>query len=126
MPMDKIGNRRSRFRRISTLGISSEAETKNHLVEELVGPRAIPRARPIGCARKSVVPAWFRPNQEAVSDQDAWNSADAVSSGHASTEDHIQEWPALYHAVGNELCRLHDLVNTEGFARTKTEAEEGE
>ena len=44
-----------------------------------------------------------------VTDQDV--------GGHAASENSVNKWPSLVHAIENELCRLNDIVDHEGLAR---------
>ena len=95
--------------------LSIEADTANHLVEVIAGPRMIPRELPIGCARSPVVPDWHLPPSHPRRPLSA--VADRVAGGHEVSHEGDGHWPALMHAVENELCRINDLVDHEGFAR---------
>ena len=81
--------------------MSIQAQAANHLVDVISGPRRLPLGRPIGCPRCPVIPCWLD------------------TGGYAGSSEACNEkWPALIHAVENELCRLHDLVEPGGMARS--------
>ncbi len=72
-------------------------------------PKAFPRERPVGCARRPVVP-----------EPRAGASADATTAtwddlNHTMTEDGLQElWNVIFTCGEHELCGLHDLVGSDG------------
>ena len=93
--------------------LSLEADTTNHLVEVIAGPRQFPRLRPIGCPRAPVVPDWHQ--LQSQSRQSAL-VLKGDAGGYAGSSDHGNKWPALMHAVESEICRVNDFVDADGVA----------
>ena len=97
------------------------AEPGNYLVQQRAKPRHIPKERPIGCSRKPLVPVWYSvAANDPTADPGGYAgsfSATTDLGGYAGSHD-TSLWPSLIHAVEGELCRLHDLVDAHGHAKS--------
>ena len=95
--------------------IALDVEPKNYLIAGMKKPKQIPRERPIGCARCPVLPDWAEPTH--INDIQACLPLQRGEGGHVSVQEGEGRWPALAHAMEVELCRMHDIVSSDGEAK---------